>query len=114
MNWEAIGAIGEILAAGGVIATLVYLAAQVRNSAQVSKAQTFQAIFDGVANHNNEMFSAMDVDLVMKGFRSFADPNPAEKARFSNLLGNLFNYLEMSIDAGSQNLLGEVKRNVPP
>lgn len=30
MNWDAIGAIGEILGAGAVVATLVYLAVQVR------------------------------------------------------------------------------------
>ena len=30
MNWDAIGAVGEILGAFAVVATLVYLASQVR------------------------------------------------------------------------------------
>ncbi len=32
MNWDAIGAIAELLGAIGVIASLVYLAAQIRKS----------------------------------------------------------------------------------
>ena len=34
MNWEAIGAIGELLGAAGVIATLGYLAFQIRQNTQ--------------------------------------------------------------------------------
>ena len=32
MNWEAIGAVGEVLGAGAVVATIIYLAIQVRQS----------------------------------------------------------------------------------
>ena len=32
MDWEAIGAIGEVLGAAGVLATLVYLATQIRQN----------------------------------------------------------------------------------
>jgi len=39
MNWEAIGAIGEIVGAIGVIITLVYLAVQIRSSARATEAQ---------------------------------------------------------------------------
>ncbi len=39
MNWEAIGAIGEVVGAAGVILTLVYLAFQIRqNTAQLEHA----------------------------------------------------------------------------
>ena len=44
MNWEAIGAIGEIVGAIGVIATLGYLAAQIRQSSNVVRSSTRQAI----------------------------------------------------------------------
>ena len=37
MNWEATGAAGEILGAVAVIASLLYLARQVRHSAIVSE-----------------------------------------------------------------------------
>ena len=39
MNWEAIGAIAELLGAFGVIASLIYLATQIRqNSRQLMGA----------------------------------------------------------------------------
>ncbi len=34
MNWEAIGAIGEVLGAAGVIITLAYLAVQIRQNSR--------------------------------------------------------------------------------
>lgn len=40
MNWEAIGALGEIGGAVVVIATLVYLARQIRQSNQIAIAST--------------------------------------------------------------------------
>ena len=38
MNWEAIGATGEVLGAVAVLVTLVYLAVQVRQNVRVAKA----------------------------------------------------------------------------
>jgi hypothetical protein len=42
MNWDAISAISELAAAAGVIASLVYLGKQVRQSNKLAQAQTFQ------------------------------------------------------------------------
>jgi len=46
MNWEAIGAIGEILGATGVIATLGYLAVQIRHTGNATRMSTAQQIAD--------------------------------------------------------------------
>ena len=42
MNWDAIGAVAELLAALGVIISLLYLAAQIRQNTQSVRASTFQ------------------------------------------------------------------------
>ena len=44
MNWEAIGAIGEIIGAAAVVITLIYLAVQIKNSTKVARSSTRQAI----------------------------------------------------------------------
>ncbi len=44
MNWEAIGAIGEVIGAIGVIVTLAYLAIQIRQNSAVVRSATRQAI----------------------------------------------------------------------
>ena len=58
MNWDAIGAIGEILGASAVFVTLVYLAVQVRHakeqarlSVQQVRNSTFREIFLSVAQN---------------------------------------------------------------
>ena len=40
MNWDAIGAIAELLGAVGVIASLVYLATQIRHSREQTERNT--------------------------------------------------------------------------
>lgn len=45
MNWSAIQAIAELVAASGVLATLVYLAIQVRQSVRAMKAATYQEVY---------------------------------------------------------------------
>ncbi len=44
MNWEALGAIGEIVGAIAVVVTLVYLALQVRSSARATEAQVHASL----------------------------------------------------------------------
>jgi hypothetical protein len=41
MNWDAVGAIGEVLGAIGVIVTLGYLAVQTRQNTRAINASTF-------------------------------------------------------------------------
>ena len=55
MNWEAIGAIGEVLGALGVVLTLAYLAVQIRQNTRsmeegrrLALAQTYQMRADGL------------------------------------------------------------------
>jgi len=43
MNWEAIGAVGEIVGATAVVVTLLYVAVQIRNSTRETQAMGFQA-----------------------------------------------------------------------
>jgi hypothetical protein len=44
VNWEAVGAIGEVVGAFGVILTLGYLAIQIRQNSAVVRSATRQAI----------------------------------------------------------------------
>ena len=68
MNWEAIGAIGELLGAAGVIATLGYLAFQIRQNnrhlaqeAQQSRSQSTREAFLALAD-NGELAAILVKD----------------------------------------------------
>ncbi|MDA1372383.1 MAG: hypothetical protein O2971_16680 [Proteobacteria bacterium] len=55
MNWEAIGAIGEILGAFAVVATLVYLATQIRYAKEAASDANRIARATGVREFNLAM-----------------------------------------------------------
>ena len=46
MNWDAIGAVGEIVGALAVVVTLIYLAVQTRHSAAATQRQIMQAMYE--------------------------------------------------------------------
>jgi hypothetical protein len=46
MNWEAVGAVAELVGAIGVVASLFYVASQIRRSSGAQEAATNQAISD--------------------------------------------------------------------
>jgi len=53
MNWEAIGAIGEIIGAAAVVATLVYLARQIRAQSKAYEIENFNGLMDGYNQFNS-------------------------------------------------------------
>jgi crotonobetainyl-CoA:carnitine CoA-transferase CaiB-like acyl-CoA transferase len=55
MSWNAIAAVAELLGAAGVIASLVYLASQVRSSGY----QARQAAIQSVVNKMNDVWNTM-------------------------------------------------------
>ena len=60
MNWDAIGAIGEILGAIGVVLTLLYLSIQTRNNTQATNAASTQAVSDKWIDVNVFLADHMD------------------------------------------------------
>ena len=107
MNWDAIGAIGEVLGATAVVVTIFYLAIQTRRATQANLARTFQDHFRAVSEHFNEMWSATNAELMIKGLQSFTALTPSERARFDNLVTNAFNLFETSIVHNRQGLLDQ-------
>ena len=86
MNWDAIGAIGEVLGAIGVIVTLGYLAIQLRRSNEEARAATLQSTLDSeismmsvLANHPDTM------DKMLRG----ESLDGGKEARTANLLFNI-------------------------
>ncbi len=91
MNWEAIGAIGELVGALAVVLTLFYLARQIRQSNSQRRRSEIIATFQQfsvprMAIAQNEGLA----DLFVRGSNSYDDLNPIEKLRFENLMSERF------------------------
>jgi hypothetical protein len=91
MNWEAVGAVGEIIGALGVILSLGYLASQIRAqnregrlSASTEWTNQFNDFLMSLAENPNLS------EVWIKGVHDFSSLAPAEVVQFSSQLGRLF------------------------
>lgn len=79
MDWNAIGAMGEILGAIAVVATLGYLAVQTRHSVAATQASTRQAILQS----DQQFLVYLMSDPEMEEIRFGQDLSDVEKAKLN-------------------------------
>ncbi len=87
MNWEAIGAIGEIIGAIAVVATLGYLALQIRHQNAANRINAVNSILQGF--DQLDLLLAQDESLAAlfnKGLWSPDELTDSEAAQFSWML----------------------------
>jgi len=65
VNWDAIGAIGEVVGAAGVIITLGYLAVQIRQNTASHRATAVQALTEASASFNDLLASDADLGRII-------------------------------------------------
>ena len=95
MNWDALGAIGEVVGAIGVIATLGYLAVQIRQNTGSIRASSFQEAVRDMAAASDVLASNADLARIWRtGQRDFDALNPEERQRFAAYALGLFRRLE--------------------
>jgi hypothetical protein len=93
MNWDAIGAVAELVGALGVIASLLYLAGQVRAGTRASAVEAklqstgYLARFSELIIVNPEL-----TELQLRGRADFHALSKEESIRFSNMALNAFWY----------------------
>lgn len=96
INWEALGAVGEIVGAATVIATLFYLARQIRQSnqalnrsnefAQANSIHQINTAYSGVFSHLASDYGLADIyTRALAGERL----TPTEETRFTSFV-NMF------------------------
>ena len=95
MNWDAIGAVGELAGALAVLITLIYLAVQLRQNtnlasgaAQREVMASFQLNLDRVRTNPQ---------LVQKGLAQFDSLSHAEQLEFTMIINQFVNHLEQPL-----------------
>ena len=101
MNWEAVGASAELLAAIGVIVSLLYLAAQIRQNTASVQASTYQDFTRESAETTRLALLDQGIfDEILPLLREERDFDPQQDRRFGLVAGlyarNLqFGFLEL-------------------
>jgi hypothetical protein len=108
MNWEAVGAISELVGAIIVVATLFFLAQQVRQANKLGTAAAEREWFDGwndIVRH-----FAIDVEtgkLMQLGFKDYSALAPPQKAVFMTKLVGVFNQAELALRLNKKGLIDD-------
>jgi len=117
MNWEAVGAISEMLGAIAVLATLIYLTVQVRHSKEllernekISLGNAYQARVDLLVQRSYNYFIPEVADALIKHKEGGLDAlSEKEKLLLQNLAINDVAQQEMSLYLEELSLLDEAE-----
>ena len=90
MNWDALGAIAELLGALAVFITLVYLTLQIRQNTKAVRASAMNASVGHIATIRRDVYANAELsDIYLRGN---ADPDlltDGERIRYRTLVHNM-------------------------
>ena len=80
MNWEAIGASGEVIGAVAVVLTLIYLSVQLRQNTRSSELAALQGFFDATSALNRDR-GKLEAGLLRAGLSDWHSLANNDKAK---------------------------------
>ena len=115
MNWEALGAIAELIAASAVLFTLILLLKQLRiSNAQaeqandLARANSQRDILKQVAQHSTLVVGNPDLHTDIKScYKSWDDASSRARWNFEGWAANFFYIMEQAVYMHDQGLLSD-------
>ena len=86
MNWDAVGAIGQVGGAIGVVVSLGYLAVQIRRNSQATRASTVHGINTSITDAWRPFSDPSNASVYIAGIGGIASLSPEERVRFFSLM----------------------------
>ncbi len=109
MNWEAVGAIGEVLGAIGVIVTLVYLAAQIRQNTRSLGTEAYGRALDRVTTVQGRLAEHPELtNILLRGAPDKGSLSATERAQFAWIFYEMFTGFEFMFHQAQSGALTEV------
>ena len=95
VNWEIINAIGQMLGAVGVIISLIYLAAQIRNQNKESQRAAMNVLTTHWSDLNRTLVENSEMAVLwLRALRSFDELDGPSKLRFGAHLGRFLRFAD--------------------
>jgi hypothetical protein len=102
MNWEMISAVGQVLGAIGVIISIIYLAAQIRNQNKESRRGAMNVLTTHWSDLNRSLVDNSDfAALWLRALQSFDQLDGASKLRFGAHLGRYLRFADLGVLDGT-------------
>jgi hypothetical protein len=107
MSWDAVSALAEVAGAVATVATLAFLAVQIRDNTAAVRASVFNQKTDSWADAMRPLLDAAHADLFLRGLRSYKALGAEEKLRFGVLVGAMLDQLSGLIEHSRRGLVAE-------
>ena len=108
MNWEAIGAIGELAGAGAVVATLVYLSLQIRENSRQLRVTSINAMNELINYGFDPIYSSdRNTDAWLTGLSAPDELSEQDRQLFELFMGRLMNSFQTAMTQHGQEGLGQ-------
>ncbi len=107
MNWEAIGAIGEVVGAVAVVVTLLYVARQIHQANAQTQARARYSFIEAYGEMNVSISTNREVASVFRRGFSGDDLDDDERMQFFALIGQFLNTWSVLFDLHEDGLLPE-------
>ena len=111
MNWEALGAIGEVLGSVMIIATLFYLANQIRHSERATSAEMKLRIIEEVNQQNRDVYLNPELAELIAAWRkpevTLDSMDPAAQVRTTRFVVSHLNRIRGIFDLHQQGIVDD-------
>jgi hypothetical protein len=95
MNWDAFGAIGEVIGAAAVVISLVYVSIQVRSGTKALQTTTRDSVFKSVQEWNLAVMADPRLGWIFQsGSREFERLGDEDRARYLHVMYSFFKVFE--------------------
>ena len=97
MNWDAVGAVGEVIGALAVVFTLIYLAIQMKQNTLAVNQSAQQSMVAGTGAVLDSIFAnPQGAEVWVNGLESWSSLTKAEKAQFASIMHHVMRLNEQA------------------
>jgi len=97
VNWDVASTVAEIVAAVGVIFSLLYLARQIRGSSNTENSRAFESAINSFHQATANLLDTGNLDLFMKGLTDYESLSESETLKFHVLAVHFIDRFEIML-----------------
>ena len=98
MNWDAMGAIAELGGAIAVVATIVYLSSQIRQTNRISATSTMNDVLNKFDDFNRMIVSDRSLRIVLTKTETLSEEESVQVYTFTNIVINAWSAVQYAHD----------------